>query len=125
MHVSLPTIPGALPHAQAGRLRALGVSGAKRSPAAPDVPTIAEAGVPGYESTNWYGIAAPAGTPGAIVAKLNREIGQIVVQPEVRAKLLSLGMETEASPPDKYAEYLRAEMAKWAKVIKATGLRIE
>jgi tripartite-type tricarboxylate transporter receptor subunit TctC len=125
IQVSLPTIPGGLPHAQAGRVRALGVSGAHRSPAAPDIPTIAEAGIPGYESTNWYGLSAPAGTPSAVVAKLNREIGRIVMAPDVKAKLLAIGMESESSTPEQFERFLRNEVAKWAKVIKATGLKLE
>jgi len=125
IQVSLPTIPGGLPHAQAGRVRALGVSGARRSPAAPDLPTIAEAGIPGYESTNWYGIAAPARTPRAILLKMNAEIGRIIMAPDVKAKLLTIGMESESSTPEQFDAFLRNEVAKWAKVIKATGLKIE
>ena len=125
IQVSLPTIPGGLPHAQAGRVRALGVSGTRRSPAAPEVPTIAEAGVPGYESTNWYGIAAPAGTPRTTVSKLNQQIGRIMSLPEVKAKLLAIGMEPEIRSEDQFAEYLKNEVAKWAKVIQATGLKLD
>ena len=125
IQVSLPTIPGGLPYAQAGRVRALGVSGAKRSPAAPDIPTIAESGVPGFEATNWYGIAAPAGTPRAVVAKLNAEVTRIMSLADVRAKLLNIGMEAETSSPEAFADYLKLEIAKWAKVVKATGLRLE
>jgi tripartite-type tricarboxylate transporter receptor subunit TctC len=125
IEVSLPTIPGGLPHAQAGRVRALGVSGAQRSPAAPDVPTIAEAGVPGYEATNWYGIAAPAGTPRAAVMILNREIARVLALPEVRTRLLNLGMEPETSMPDAYVQYLNREVAKWARVIKSSGISLQ
>jgi tripartite-type tricarboxylate transporter receptor subunit TctC len=125
IHLSLPTIPGGLPHAQAGRVRALGVSGAKRSPAAPEIPTIAESGLAGYEATNWYGIAAPAGTPRAIVIKLNAEITRILTLPDVRVRLLNIGMEAETGSPEAFADYLKLEVAKWAKVVKATGLRLE
>jgi tripartite-type tricarboxylate transporter receptor subunit TctC len=125
IQVSLPTIPGGLPHAQAGRVRALGVSGVKRSPAAPELPTIAEAGVPGYEAANWYGIAAPAGTPRAIVATLNAEIARILALPEVRARLLNLGMEPETSTPNDYAQYLKHEVSKWARVVKFGGIRLQ
>lgn len=125
IQVSLPTIPGGLPHAQAGRVRALGVSGARRSPAAPEIPTIAEAGIPGYESTNWYGVAAPARTPRAIVLKMNAEIGRIIMLPDVKAKLLTIGMESESSSPEQFDAFLHNEVGKWAKVIKATGLKLE
>jgi tripartite-type tricarboxylate transporter receptor subunit TctC len=125
IHMSLPTIPGGLPHAQAGRVRALGVSSAKRSPSAADIPTIAEAGVAGFEASNWYGIAAPAGTPHAIVMQLNQEVARIVALPDVRAKLLAIGMETEVSTPGAFAAFLKHDAAKWARVIKAAGLRVE
>jgi tripartite-type tricarboxylate transporter receptor subunit TctC len=121
--MSLPTIPGGLPHAQSGRVRALGVTGAKRSPAASDIPTIAEAGVPGFEASNWYGLAAPTGTPRAIVMRLNQEIARILVLPDVRAKLLAIGMETESSTPEAFAEFLRNDAAKWVRVIKAAVLK--
>ena len=112
IHLSLPTIPGGLPHAHAGRVRALGVTGAKRSPAAADIPTIAEAGIAGFEASNWYGIAAPAGTPRAVVAQLNQEIARIVALPDVRAKLLAMGMETDSSSPEAFAEFLKNDAAK-------------
>jgi tripartite-type tricarboxylate transporter receptor subunit TctC len=101
------------------------VSGAKRSPAAPEVPTIAEAGVPGYAATNWYGIAAPAGTPRAIIMKLNQEIARILALPDVRTSLLNLGMEPEASSAEAFADYLKLEVGKWARVVKASGLRLD
>jgi tripartite-type tricarboxylate transporter receptor subunit TctC len=122
IQMSMPTIPGGLPHAQSGRLRALGVSGAKRSVAAPDVPTIAEAGVAGFEASNWYGLVAPAGTPRAIVAKLNQEIGRVLMLPDLRAKLLAMGMEVESNTPEAFAEYLNNDAVKWGRVIKAVGV---
>jgi len=125
IQLSLPTIPGALPHVQSGRLRALAVSGAKRSPAAPDLPTLAEAGVPGYEATNWYGVAAPAATPRAVVAKLNAEIARVLALPDVRERLLNLGMEVETGSPDAFAEYIKREIAKWARVVKSAGIRLD
>jgi tripartite-type tricarboxylate transporter receptor subunit TctC len=125
IQLSLPTIPGGLPHAQAGRVRALGVSGTQRSPAAPDVPTIAEAGVPGYEAANWYGIAVPAGVSRAIVAALNQEITRIVILPDVRARLRNLGLEAETAMPDAYANYLKSEVVKWGRVVKSAGIRMD
>ena len=125
IHMSLPTIPGGLPHAQSGRVRALGVTGAARSPAAPEVPTIAEAGVAGFEASNWYGLAAPAGTPRAIVTRLNQEIARILVLPDVRAKLLAIGMETESVSPEAFGEFMKDDAAKWGRVITAVGMRME
>ena len=125
IQISLPTIPGGLPHSQAGRVRALGVTAAKRSPAAPDVPTIAEAGVAGFEASNWYGLAAPLHTPRAIVTRLNRELARILTVPDVHLKLLTIGMETETSTPEVFAEFLKNDAAKWAKVIKAAGLGLD
>jgi len=125
IQLSLPTIPGALPHAQSGRLRALAVSSTKRSPAAPELPTLAEAGVPGYEATNWYGIAAPAGTPRTVVLRLNTEIARVLAMPDVRERLLNLGMEVETGSPEAFADYIKREIAKWAKVVKSAGIRLD
>jgi tripartite-type tricarboxylate transporter receptor subunit TctC len=125
IQMSLPTIPGGLPHAQSGRVRALGVTGAKRSPAATEIPTIAEAGVAGFEASNWYGLAAPAGTPRAIVARLNQEIARILALPDVRAKLLAIGMETESVSSEAFAEFLKNDAVKWGRVIKASGLKLD
>ncbi len=124
IQMSLPTIPGGLPHAQSGRVRALGVTGAKRSAAAADIPTIAEAGVAGFEANNWYGLAAPAGTPRAIVTRLNLEIARILALPDVRAKLLAIGMETESVSPEAFGEFLKNDAVKWGRVIKAAGLKL-
>jgi tripartite-type tricarboxylate transporter receptor subunit TctC len=125
LQLSMPTIPAGLPFAKTGKLRALAVTGAHRSPAASELPTVSEAGVAGYQATNWYGLAAPAKTPHAIVAKLNREIARILALPEVRDKLLNIGMETESSTPEAFAEFIRAEIAKWAKVVKSAGIKVE
>ena len=125
IQLSLPTIPGGLPHVQSGRLRALGVTGAKRSPAAADIPTIAEAGVTGFEASNWYGLAVPTGSARTIVTRLNQEIARIVTLPDVRSKLLAIGMETETSTPEAFTEFLKNDAAKWARVIKAAGLRLD
>ena len=125
VQVSFPTIGGGLPHAQAGRLRALATTGAKRPPAAPDLPTMMEAGVPGYEATNWFGTAVPAKTPPAIVSKLSQEIGRVLRMPDVRERLLSQGMEPVSNTPDEFAAYIRSEMTKWARVVKASGAKPE
>jgi tripartite-type tricarboxylate transporter receptor subunit TctC len=125
VQVSFPTISGGLPHAQSGRLRALAVTGAKRTPAAPDIPTMVEAGVPGYEAVNWFGVAVPAKTPPAIVTRLSQEIARVLRLPDVSERLLAQGMEPTSSTPEGFAAYIRSETAKWAKVVKAAGVKPE
>ena len=125
VQVSFPTIIGALSHVRSGRLRALATTGAKRAPAAPDLPTMMEAGVPGYEAANWFGTAVPAKTPPAIVAKLSQEIARALRFPDVRERLLSQGMEPTSSTPEEFSAYIRSEMTKWAKVVKASGAKPE
>lgn len=112
-------------HIAAGRLRALGVSTAKRPAAIPDIPTIAEAGVPGYESSPWYAYVAPAGTPRALVTRLNREIVRALNHPEYRKMLLGSAIEPIGSSPEKLAAYIKSEMVKWAGVIKSAGAKID
>jgi tripartite-type tricarboxylate transporter receptor subunit TctC len=123
VQLSIPSIPGGLPLARAGKLRALAVTGARRSPFAPELPTVAESGVPGYSATNWYGFAAPARTPGAIVAKLNAELTRAVTAPDTRAHMADIGLEAESSTPAEFGAFMKSEIAKWAKVIRATGLK--
>ena len=110
---------------QAGRLRALGVTTARRSPTLPQVPTIAEAGVPGYESNNWVGMFAPAGTSADIVSRLNADIARLQTTAEMQARLQSLGAEFVPNTPAQFAAFQRAEIAKWGKVIKESGARID
>lgn len=117
------TISTALPHIRSGRLRALAVTTRKRSAAAPDFPTIAEAGVPGYEHASWVGMLAPAGTPPAVVAKLNSEIVRIVHLPEVKEYFLRDGLEPEGDTAKVFAADIRNEIAKWLKVVKAAGIK--
>ncbi|HEX2828654.1 MAG TPA: tripartite tricarboxylate transporter substrate binding protein [Burkholderiales bacterium] len=121
----IPTIPGALPFIKAGKMSALGVSGAKRSPALPDTPTIAEAGLRGYEASTWYPVLAPAGTPQAIVARANRQLAAIVTGRDLADQLLQSGVEPIGSTPDELAVHIRTELPKWAKLIKAAGLRLD
>lgn len=123
--VNSATVVSTMPHVSAGRLRALAVLSGKRSQAAPQLPTVAEAGVPGYEIDVWYGIMAPAKTPKEIIAKLHDETARILAQPEVKERMLAIGLEPVGSPPGRFAEYLRAEVAKWAKVIRVAGIRID
>jgi len=126
-HVPLmmPNMLSALPHIKSGRLRALGVTSAKRASRASDIPTIAEAGVPGYEAVQWYGVLAPAGTPRPIITRLHAEAVRVLQQPDIRERFLSDGAEAVGSSPEEFAAFIRAETAKWAKVIKDAGLRPE
>ena len=119
------SLPAALPQIRAGKLTALGISGAQRSAVAPEVPTIAESGFPGYELENWYGALAPAGTPRPIVAKLNGEIVKILQTQEVKERLNSQGFEIRTSTPEQFAAYLRSEIVKWAKIVKDSGAKVD
>jgi tripartite-type tricarboxylate transporter receptor subunit TctC len=111
-------------NAQAGQVRALGTTGTKRSTVMPDAPTVAEAGLPGYEATLWLGIMAPAGTPQPIVAKLNAEIQNIVNRPEVKAAWEKQGAVPMAMSPAEFEQYLRADIEKWAKVVQVSGAKV-
>ena len=126
-HVKLgfTALPPAAPHIRAGRLRALAVTTLARSASLPDVATVAESGFPGFSADNMSGVVAPRGTPRAIVDKLNREIVRIVYMPDMKDQLIVQGFDPVGDTPDEFARYLRAEVAKWAKVVKATGLRAE
>src|ERR1043166_3490211 len=114
-----------LPHVNSGRLRALGVTSAKRSPAAPKVPTIAEAGVPGYEFSSWFGVFPPAEPPTEIFTRLNGEIVKILNTPEMKDRLSREGAEVSASTAEQFGAYLKAETTKWGKVIKQAGIRAD
>jgi len=113
------------PHVRAGRLRALFTTGAKRSFAFPDVPIVAEQGFPGFAADAWYGILAPAGTPRAIVVKLNAEIARIVTLPDARERLANVGFEVVGGSPDDFAKLIREEIPKWTKVVREAGIRAE
>ncbi|MFN7085502.1 MAG: Bug family tripartite tricarboxylate transporter substrate binding protein [Burkholderiales bacterium] len=113
------------PHARAGRVRGLGVSGAKRSAALPEVPTIAEAGVPGYEASTWNGIVVPAGVPRAIVEKLNVAINEALASPSLQARFAAIGAEPAQGTPEQFARLIRTEYAKWGEVIKRSGAKID
>jgi tripartite-type tricarboxylate transporter receptor subunit TctC len=122
--VSFVGTPIAIPHMKSGRLKALGVSTAKRSPEMPDVPTIAEAGVPGYEAIVWIGMLAPAGTPHEIIAKLNGEIGKLVRADEVKRLLAPTGMEADPDTPEQFGAYVKADYDKWGRVVRDSGATI-
>jgi tripartite-type tricarboxylate transporter receptor subunit TctC len=115
------TMLSAMPQVKSGRMRALGVTSARRSEAAPELPTIAESGVPGYEATAWNGLLAPAGTPKAIVAALNAAVNEILAQGEVASRLAADGAEAGSGSPEDFAAFIRDEVSKWAKVAKSSG----
>jgi tripartite-type tricarboxylate transporter receptor subunit TctC len=119
------TMPTVMPMVQAGRLKALAVTGAVRSPAAPELPTIAETGLPGFEVTNWIGLFAPAGTPREIVSRLNAEANRTMQQPEIRTRLTNEGAKFTARTPEEFGAFVKAEIAKWAKVVKSAGIRVD
>lgn len=119
-----PVIP-ALPHVRAGRVRALAITSARRALAAPEIPTVAESGVPGYEIESWYGVVVPAGTPRAIAGRLSEELVAIGKLADVRERLVREGADPVASTPAEFASYMRAERAKWAKVARAAHIQAE
>ena len=114
-----------MPHIKSGKLRPLAQTGEKRSPALPEVPTIAESGFPKFEATAWYGVHAPAKTPKPIVNRLNAEFVKALKMPDVRDRLTALGFELVGSTPDHYASYIKSEIRKWEKVVKASGAKPE
>ena len=119
------TMPPALPHVKDGKLRALAVTSRKRSPATPELPTIDEAALPGFEAITWHGVVVPAGTSAAIIARLNREIVAILHLPEVIERLSGQGAEALGSTPEEFAAYIRSESVKWAKVVRESGAKAE
>jgi tripartite-type tricarboxylate transporter receptor subunit TctC len=123
--LSFDNMPATWPHVKSGRLRALGVTTLTRTAAAPEVPTIAEAGLPGFEATNWYSILGPAGTPRPIVDRLNRDVGRALSVPDARDRLAGVGAEVATQSPDEFAAFIRSEIDKWAKVIRAAGIKVE
>lgn len=120
----LGNVLAALPHVRAGRLRAYGVTSARRSAAAPDIPTIAEAGLPGYESSQWFGVLAPAATPRPIIDRLHRDLLRVIQEPKTRERFLADGGDaTWSNTPEEFSVVLRSELAKWAKVVTASGIK--
>jgi tripartite-type tricarboxylate transporter receptor subunit TctC len=118
-------VPSVIQHVRAGKLRPIAVSGPKRSSVVPEIPTIAESGIPGYEVTTWYGVSAPARTPRAIVDKLNAEIVRALNSPDMREKLTGQGADPVANTPEQALAYIEKEIDKWGKVIKAAGIKAE
>jgi tripartite-type tricarboxylate transporter receptor subunit TctC len=119
------TTPSSMPFVRAGRLRALAVTSAQRSPIVPDVPTIAESGLPGYEQSAWHGLLAPAGTPAAIISKLSDEIIRILRLPDLSGRLAAQGVDVVASPPPEFAAFIKQDVAKYAKLVKTAGIRVD
>ena len=125
VQMAIESPPPIVPQVKAGRLRALGAARATRSPLLPDVPTISEAGLPGFEVGSWYGFHAPAGTPPAIIGKLHAEMAKAMNTPELRERFASVGADTVANTPEQYGAFVQAELRKWGKVIRAAGVKAD
>jgi len=125
VHMGFGPLLPAIPHVKAGRLKALGVSGIKRSPAAPDIPTVAEQGLKGFEVNSWYGLFVPAKTPKPVVARLHQEFARVLALPEVKERLANQGVEVASSTPEQLNAVVRAERKLWSNVIKAAGIKIQ
>jgi tripartite-type tricarboxylate transporter receptor subunit TctC len=123
--VSFASMPSSLPFAKSGKLRAIAVGGAKRSPAAPEIPTVAENGLPGFEITDWQGLLAPAKTPAAVIERLNRETLRVLNEREVKERLANAGLQVVTNTPQQFTDFIRAEIDKWGKVIRGAGIKQE
>lgn len=123
--ITFPNISEAVPHVSTGRLRALGVTGARRSAALPEVPTIAESGLPGYEFVTWHGVLAPRGTPREIVVLLNQKLRGVLRSPELSARFGQMGLDVIASSPEEFSAHLKSELEKWGRVIRERHMRVE
>jgi tripartite-type tricarboxylate transporter receptor subunit TctC len=123
--IMFDNMPSAIQHVRAGKLRPLAVTTAKRSPELPNVPTIAEAGVPGYEATSWFGMFAPAGTPATVVTRLNTALVKVLADPEVKKKLAEQGAQPYSEKPEQFAAFIRGETAKWSKVVQESGAIVD
>ena len=125
VHFMFPTIPAAIQHVRAGRLRAVAVTSLKRSAGIPDVPTIAESGLPGFDASSWFGLVGPAGLPRDIAYKISADIARVLKQPEMRERFIAQGTDPVGSTPDEFGEYMRTETAKWARLVKASGAKAD
>ena len=123
--LAIPNIPPALPHVRSGKLKALAVTTAKRAAGVPELPTVAESGLPGYEATAWFGVLAPAATPPQIIARLNAAIVKIAHAREMQDRLMAEGADAVGNTPEQFAQIIRNDIAKWAKVVKASGARAD
>jgi tripartite-type tricarboxylate transporter receptor subunit TctC len=125
LNMMMANLTTAQPHIRAGKLRGLGIGKAKRSPLFPEMPTIAEAGVKGYEANNWNGVVAPTGTPRSAIERLHREIAAILKEPAIAERMARAGLEPIGDSPAQFAQYLKAEAAKWGKLIQSAGIKAE
>jgi len=125
VQVIFDTLPSAIPFVKSGRLRALAVTSPQRDPSLPDLPTISESGLPGYEVGSWYGLLAPAGTPAPIVEKLSKVVAQLVRRPDIKQKLLERGATPVGDTPAEFASYINSELKKWAPIVRASGARVD
>ena len=119
------TAASAIPHVKSGKIRALAVTTSSRSKLVPDLPTVAEAGLKGFEANNWYGVVVPMKTPRPIIDRLNREFTAVLKMPEIQEILFKQGLDAAPSTPEAFGAYIKAETAKWAKVIKVSGAKPE
>ncbi len=124
VQLSFDNVTTLVPHIQGGKLRALAVTPAKRTPILPDVPTVAEAGVPGYEASVWFGVFAPAGTPAPVIAKLHEEIGKALNTPDLRGRFNAMGTDVSGMGPAEFQAFVRKEVPKWAEVVKKANVKI-
>ena len=125
VHFMFATIPSAIAHVRAGKLRAIAVTSLKRSAGVPDVPTVAESGVPGFDASSWFGLTGPAGLPRDIAQKIALDVARILKGPELRERFVSQGADPVGSTPDEFAEHMKSETAKWARLVKASGAKAD
>jgi tripartite-type tricarboxylate transporter receptor subunit TctC len=124
LHVSSIGFPGAMPHVKTGRLRPIAVTSIKRSTLLPDLPTVAESGLPGFNVTSWYGVFGPARMPADVLTRLNSEVRALMETEDTRSKLAGVGAEVETNTPQEFAQMVRSEIERWAKVVKASGATV-
>ena len=125
VHFMFATIPSAIAHVRAGKLRAIAVTSLKRSAGVPDVPTVAESGVPGFDASSWFGLTGPANLPREIAQKIALDVARILKGPEMRERFVSQGADPVGSTPDEFAEHMKSETAKWARLVKASGAKAD
>jgi len=125
VHLMLDNIQAVLPHIRSGRLRALATTSLTRASQAPELPTVAELGYPGFQAASWFGLVAPAGVPGAVIDKVNRDVNEILARPDVRSRMAAIGAEPGGGSPSDYRRFIEDEVAKWSTLIKQIGLRAQ